>query len=248
MFLRAAADNARDIERGFAQGIGTEMYLAPGVNQPYTCLGSAPAEGVTFLFHTTYDNRNHKRLEKDEPQTSFRSEVEFTETDYVLHLFFAWDGYYNKLPAKGTDWRFECLAWSPTGGCSWGGSQGIHSASAWGNLRFELTNTQLNEIRKEIIFKSYRSYKNVLRDPGTKEDLFQCWADSEIGDPDFYQAVLEPIEKELDAYAAMVTVDMSDEDVATIYSNAVPRWKGLSHEVDQLRREYLTDRIVRTGK
>jgi len=247
IFLRAAADNARDIERGFARGISTEIYFAPGVNQPYTCLGSAPAEGVTFMFHTAYNNMNHKRLDKDAPQTSFRSEVEFTDTDYVLHLFFAWDGYYNKLPANGTDWRFECLAWLPTGAFSFGGSQGIHSASAWGNLRLELTNKQLNEIRKEIIVKSYRSYKNVPRDPGTKENLFQCWADSEIGDPDFYQTVLEPIEKELDAYAAMVKVDMSDEDVAKIHSNALPRWKGLAHEVDELRRKYLTDRIVRTG-
>jgi len=248
IFLRAAADNARAIERGFANGISTEMYFAPGVNQPYTCLGSTAAGGVTFLFHTTYNNRNHNRLDKEAPQTSFRSELEFTDTDYVQHLFFAWEGYYNKLPANGTDWRYECLAWTPTGGFSWGGSQGIHSASAWGNLRFELTARQLNEIRKEIIFKSYRSYKDVPRDPGIKENLFQCWADSEIGDPDFYRTVLEPIEKELDAYAAMVKVDMSDEEVARIYSNALPRWKGLAYEVDELRRKYLTERIVRTGK
>lgn len=83
---------------------GAEMYFAPGVNQPYTCIGFDPAKGVTFMFHTTYSNMNHKRLDRDAPRKSFRSEVEFTETDYVLHLFFAWDGYYNKLPANGTDW------------------------------------------------------------------------------------------------------------------------------------------------
>jgi hypothetical protein len=248
LFLRAEDTNARAIEQGFARGIGTEMYFAPGVNQPYTCLGSEPAAGVTFLFQTTYNNRNATRPDLQQPRTSFRSEVEFTETDYVLHLFFAWDGFYNKLPAAGTDWRFDCLAWTPAGGFSWGGSQGIHSASAWGNLRFTLTPTQLNAIRRDILFKTYRSYKQVPRDPGIRENLFQCWKDPEIGDPDFYDQCLAPLEQELDAYAALVKADMGEAEVAKVYTEALPRWKGLPHEVDELRRKYLSERITTAGR
>ncbi|NLC80035.1 MAG: hypothetical protein GX748_02500, partial [Lentisphaerae bacterium] len=248
LFLRAEDANARAIEQGFARGIGTEMYFAPGENQPYTCLGSAPAAGVTFLFHTTYNNRNATRLDKQQPRTSFHSDVEFTETDYVLHLCFAWDSFYNKLPAAGTDWRFDCLAWTPAGGFSWGGSQGIHSASAWGNLRFTLTPPQLNAIRREILFKTYRSYKQVPRDPGVRENLFQCWKDPEIGDPEFYTACLAPLEKELDAYAALVKADMGEAEVAKVYSEALPRWKGLAHEVDECRRRYLAEQFTASGR
>ena len=248
IFLRAEDDNARAIEQGFARGISSEMYFAPGVNQPYTCIGSSPVAGVTWLFHTTYNNRNATRLNKEQPRTSFLSEVEFTEKDYVLHMFIAWDSFYNKLPADGTDWRFDCIAWTPSGGFTWGGSQGIHSASAWGNLRFTLTPQQLNEIRKEIIFKTYRSYKQVPRDPNVRENLFQCWKDPEIGDPDFYATCLAPLEQELDAYAKLVKADMSAEDVARVYSEALPRWKGLAHEVDDLRRRYLNERIVTLGR
>ncbi len=248
IFLRADDKNARAIEQGFARGVTTEMYFAPGVNQPYTCLGSSPAEGVTFMFDTTYNNKNAMRLDRKNPNTSFRSEVEFTDTDYVLHLFFAWDAFYNKLPASGTDWRYECLAWTPAGGFSWGGSQGIHSASAWGNLRFTLTEKQLNAIRRELIFKTFRNYKTVPRDPGIKEDLFQCWEDPEIGDPEFYAQRLAPLKKELDSYVVLVKADMSDADVAKVYSEALPRWKGLAHEVDELRREYLAERIAKSGK
>ncbi len=249
IFLRAEADNARDIENGFASGISTEMYFSPGRNQPYSCLGSDAKSGVTFIFDTTYNNKNAKRLDKNSPVKSFRSEVEFTDTDYVLHMFFAWDGFYNKLPANpGDAWRFECLAWTPAGGFSWGGSQGIHSASAWGDLKFDLTAKQLTTIRKGIIFSTYKGYKLVPRDPGVRENLFDMWADDQIGDPEFYAKYLAPLQEELDGYAKMVHADMSDADVAKVYANALPRWKGLAHEVDELRRKYLTERLIRTGK
>ena len=248
IFLRAESGEARAIEQGFARGIGTEMYFAPGLNQPYTCIGSSPASGVTFMFNTTYNNRNATRLDRTQPRTSFDSAIEFTDTDYVLHLFYAWDGFYNKLPAAGTDWRFDCLAWTPSGGFSWGGSQGIHSASAWGNLRFTLTPSQLNEIRREIIFRTFRSYKQVPRDPGIQENLFQCWKDPAIGDPEFFEAYLAPLEAELDGYAALVKPDMSEADVARVYTEALPRWKGLAHEVDECRRLYLAERIATTGR
>ncbi len=249
IFLRTDDSNARAIEQGFARGIGTEMYFAPGANQPYVCLGSDPAAGVTFMFQTSYNNRNALRPHlKNNPRTGFRSEVAFSDTDYVLHLFFGWDLYYNKLPAPGTDWRFDCLAWSKAGGFSWGGSQGIHSASAWGNLRFDLTEKQLNEIRKGIIFRTYRSYMNIRQEPGVNENLFRIWEDAVIGDPGFYKKMLAPLEAELAAYAKKVKFDMTDAEVAEVYTKALPRWKGLSHEVDELRRKYLSERLTTTGK
>ena len=249
IFLRTDDSNARAIEQGFARGIGTEMYFAPGVNQPYVCMGSSPTSGVTFMFQTTYNNKNATRPDRiKNPKTGFRSEVAFSDSDYVLHLFFAWDLYYNKLPAPGTDWRFDCLAWSKAGGFSWGGSQGIHSASAWGNLRFNLTEKQLNEIRKGILFRTFRSYKNVTYEPGVSENLFRVWEDSIIGDPNFFQKMLAPLEAELDGYAARIKHDMTDADVAEIYTKALPRMKGLTHEVDELRRKYLSERISHIGK
>lgn len=248
VFLRCQAEDARAIEQGFARGIGSESYFAPGKNQPYVCFGTDPVKGITFFFRTTYDNRNNKRLVKDAADATLKSETAFTDDDYVLHLAFSWDAFYDKLPANGTDWRFECLSWTPAGGFSWGGSQGIHAASAWGNLRFSLTEKQLNEIRREMIYRTYRAYKQVPRDPGVKENLFSCWADAEIGDPAFYETCLKPLEEELDGYAKRVKPGMSDEEVADLFVHALPRWKGLPHEVDKLRREYLAERLVTTGR
>ncbi len=249
IFLRTEAKNVRDIENGFAKGLGTDIYFAPGINQPYSCFGVDLRNGVNFIFDTTYNNKNAKRLDRKSPKKSFRADVEFTDTDYVIHLFFAWNGFYNKLPAGAGDvWRFECITWTPAGGFSWGGSQGIHSASKWGNLIFNLTEKQLAAIRKDIIFSTYRDYKKVFRNPRTTENLFELWGDEEIGDPDFYAKYLAPMQKELDAYAKMVKADMSDEDVAKVYSEALPKWKGLTHEIDELRRKYLMERLIRTGQ
>ena len=249
LFLRTKDSNARAIEQGFARGIGTEMYFAPGVNQPYVCMGSNPTAGVTFMFQTTYNNKNAQRPNLvNNSKTGFRSEVEFTDTDYVLHMFFGWDLYYNKLPAPGTDWRFDCLSWTKAGGFSWGGSQGIHSASAWGNLRFNLTDKQLNEIRKGILFRTFRTYKNHKIEPGVNENLFRIWQDPVIGDPVFFEKMLAPLEAELDAYAKSITADMTDAQIADVYSKALPRMKGLKHEIDELRRKYLSERITLMGE
>lgn len=160
IFLRGEAENARDIERGFAPGISTELYFAPGRNQPYVCMGGGVAS-VDFIWQSTYNHKKHTRIDEKNTKSSFHKESEFTDHDYVLHLFFAWDGFYNKLPQDGTNWRFECLAWAPDGGYSWGGSQQIHSASAWGDLCFDLSKENITEIKKQVILKTFRNYRNV---------------------------------------------------------------------------------------
>lgn len=244
LFLRVEDPDAMRIRNGFARGIGTEMYFAPGVNQPYTCFGSGPVNGLDFLYPTTYNNPKHRRLDDKNPRTSFRSEVEFTESDYVLHLFFAWDNFYDKLPSvSGTDYRFECISWTPNGGFTWAGSRGIHSASTWGNLHFALTEKQLNAIRRNLIFKTFRNWKSVRKDK-TSIQLFDRWGDDAIGDPLFYQTMLRDLEKELDAMAASVREDMSDEEVAELYTKALLRWKEIPDEIDRLRGVYLSRTLM----
>ena len=245
IFLAVKDDNARKIERGFARGMGTEMYFAPGFNQPYNCFGTNPLKGLTFLWNSTYDNRNQRRLNDKDPVRSFRCETEFTDTDYVHHLFFAWDNFYMKLPNAGTEYLFECIAWTPAGGFSWGGTRGIHGVSDFGRLKFELTGPQLNAIRRNLIYRHYKSWKTYHKKPVATVNYFTLWADPEVGDPDFYQKVLVPLEKELDSYAAMVKEDMTDAEVAEIYTKALPRWIGLRDEIDLLRKQYLQDRMLK---
>ena len=246
IFLRVEDPDAQKVRLGFAPGYNTEMYFAPGRNQPYTCIGMEPAAGITYMFETTYNNANHRRPDRKNPAGSFRTETQFTDTDYVQHLFFGWENLYGKLPDRGSEYRYECIAWTPSGSYSWGGSHGVHAPSAWGSLRFDLAPEELNAIRRNILFKTFRKYRMVPREL-RNTDIFTIWSDPEVGDPDFYTAKLVPLEKELKTWAAMIREDMSDEDVETVYVRALPRMKGLADEVDRLRRQYLLERITLKG-
>lgn len=246
VFLRIEAENAREVEQGFAKAVSPECYFAPGHNQPYICFGPDPVGKSCWTFHTTYNNKGSTRLNEKQPARSYRIEYAFSDTDYVIHIFFGWETHYNKLPENGSEYLFEAIVWTPAGGMTWGGSQGPHGVSDWGRLRFDLDKDQLNEIRREIIFKTFRTYKNVNYGGvgGLGEDVFTVWGTDVIGEPAFYEQYLKPLQEKLEKYAKMVKKDMTDAEVEEVYVNAIPLMKGLRYEVEELRRKYLEDQLM----
>ena len=243
IFLRTEDPNARAVENGFASGMATEMYFAPGENQPYVCFGTSPTEGVQYAFQTMYDNRDCSRLDalnKKGGRQLFHCETEFTDTDYVLHLFFAWENFYQKLPGNGTDWKYDCLTWTPKGAYNWAGSQGPHSCMAWGDLRFELTDAQITEIRRGLLCRTHKNWRKT-----GKLDIFEKWADEEIGDPGFAAAKLAPLEKDLADAMAGVDLKMSDAEVNRIFEAALVKCRGIKHEIDALRKQWLLEEFTK---
>lgn len=243
IFLHVADPHARDVERGFANGIRTELYFAPGENQPYQCMGTSPLKGLSFVMNTLYDSCHVKRLEKD---VDIRSEVAFTDGDYVTHLSITWDSLYDKLPQAGGFYKFECLAWASDGGKTWGGSRGIHHSSDWGHLTFSLTSSQLTQIRREIIFRHYKTWNSFAITGGNRQlDAFDKWGDEVIGDPRFAEACLKDLQKEMADYVVRVKPDMDDGTVNDIFKHAVPTWLGFRHVLDARRKQYLKDEFTR---
>ena len=246
LFLRVEDSEARLVESGAKVGVKTEMYFAPGADEPYTCFGSNPRDGVSWDFATSYSSADHKKLDRTSPTgRRFRSEVAFTDGDYVLHVILPWDDFYQKLPASKSEWRFECISWCPDGGYTWGGSVGIHNVSRWGTLEISLTPKQLTEIRRGILLRAlpdWRKHKYV--GPFGALDYFETWADREIGDPAFYAECLKPLETELADYAKRIKPDMTDEDVNEVYEKGLVRIKGLKYELDRLRRAYLARKMT----
>ena len=243
IFLRTEDPNARAVEEGFAGGMATEMYFAPGANQPYICFGTSPTEGVQYAFQTMYDNLDCSRLDvlgKKPGRRTFRCETAFTDNDYVLHLFFAWENFYQKLPKNGTDWKYDCLTWTPKGAYNWAGSQGPHSCMAWGDLHFALTDAQLTEIRRGLLCRTHKNWRKT-----GKLDVFAKWADDEIGDPEFAAAKLAPLEKELADAMAGVNPKMSDADVNRIFEAALAKCRGIRHEIDALRKQWLLEELTK---
>ncbi len=248
VFLRVADKDARKVEHGFQNGIRTEIYFAPGDNQPYQCMGANPLEGVTFLMNTLYDSLHVKRLKIGD---GFRSEVAFTDDDYVTHLVFDWKNFYDKLPKDGDHYRFDCLCWAPGGHKTWAGSRGIHHSSDWGRLVFSLTPAQLTEIKRELVLSSYRDWATV----GTRGarrmltvNQFTKWADPAVGDPAFFEKCLKDFKAEHEALAKRVKPEMDDATVNEIFDKAVPGWMGLRHVLDAKRKDFLGDELIEKGE
>ena len=239
VFMAAKDKDVDLIENGFKGGFGGEFYFAPGANQPYICFGYGPKCGIEYTFQTSYTSFDHTRLEAakgDNDADALRGETWYFEGEYVYHFTFPWLAFYQKLPVKsGAAYKFELLCWG--NGCSWGGSQGVHEASNWGDLVFNLKPDEIAAIRRKIIFKTFRSWKGG---GGYTPDAFDAWADPVIGDPAFYNECLKPLQDELKGYVDRIKPDMSDADVNEIYEKGAVRWIGLKHEIDLLRRNYLT--------
>ena len=243
IFLRVADPNARAVEAGFAGGMGLELYFAPGKYEPYICFGADPRTGVSGRgFHTKYDSATYRRVLLAKDPENFRQEVDFTDTDYVLHLFFAWDAYYHRLPVDGTKWRFECLAFGPKGGATLGGSEAVHNSSKFCDLAFELKKDDVTAIRRALIYRSAKKWRRNGR-----LDRFDKWNDVAVGDPEFYAEVLKPIEAELDGYAKKVSLEMSDDDVNLVFEKALGRWLGIRDEIDALRKDWLQAKMFKGG-
>lgn len=242
VFLQVKDANARRIESGFAEGTPCEMYFAPGPDEPYASFGTTAREGVTFTMNTLYASADHERIgEGKRPHPNvFRSETQFSDDDYVCHLFFPWDDYCNKLPSASRPWKFECISWTSKGGMSWGGSQGIHEASSWGDLRIELSPAQMLAVKRALLFRHAKTWRHISL-PGTSADIFDMWSDDEIGDRAFHDKVLVPLRDELLCFAAKIRPDMTDDEVDEVFDKAFLRMKGLKHEIDRLRKQYLLE-------
>ena len=238
--MRVADANVRAVENGFAGGIGTECYFAPGVGEPYICFSSSPKEGIGFVFYTAYSSAYSQRVEFDDGKSPYalRQETAFSDGDYVLMVSFPWRAFYQKLPAaSGTEWRFECLA----DGYSWGGSQGVHESSSWGSLVFDLKPAEITAIRRRLV---YDTYKGWSRTGHGVLSAFDRWGDPVVGDPEFYESALKPLEATLKAEAAKVKADMSDAEVNEVYEKGAKVWIGLDHRIDELRQKWLLKKFT----
>ena len=242
LFLRVADKDASKVERGFTNGIGTEMYFAPGENQPYLCFGASPTKGLDFAMDTLYESRHVRRY-----KGKIKSEVDFSDEDYVIHFAIPWANIFDKLPKKGDHYKFDCIAWAPGGAKTWAGMRGIHHSSDWGHLVFNLTSAQLTEIRRELILSSYKTWRTV-NIPGTEAramDIAEKWDDVMMGDCEFYAKCLKPFLDAVDADAKLVTPEMDDATVNEIFERSLQKWMGLRHEIDSLRKRYLLDELVK---
>ena len=221
------------------------MYFAPGDNQPYYCPLPDMSNTAASIWNSSYNHRQWRQLDQH-GKTNFdiKTEKVYTEDGYIVYMFVAWDKFYDKLPEKGDTWDFENVHWSRFGGNSWNGLKTIHGRSTWGKLAFDISDDQMLQIKRNLIIKARQAYLKEKRTSGRYHGAIDRWAnDKYVGDPAFYNEKVAPLIQKLDSYLPLVTADMSDETVDKLFFEAVPAWNEIRYTIEDLRREYLEEKL-----
>jgi len=237
LLFRGFDDKVREVEAKLLGAGSYEMYLAPGINQPYTCFLPDLQSGENAVWNTTYPNENHRRFDKNSQE--MRTEHIFTDDGYITYMFLSWELYYDKLPDTADRWEFENVHWGRSGGYSWNGTKSIHGRSTWGNLAFNISKEQMIGIKRKIVYSALKKYTAEKKTGHAHQGVIDFWKDPVLGDTAFYNAVIAPYVEKLDSYVALVKPDMSDADVEKVFSEAVPGWNEMGFKVAELRRNYL---------
>ncbi len=241
MLFRVYDEKAPEVEAKLLGGGAFEMYLAPGINQPYVCLLPDLGGGAPHIFQTTYPNESYRRLKAD--NLDYEQELVYNKDSYELFISIPWDVYYNKLPDSGDVWEFEAFLWGRGQGGAWNGARTIHGRSDWGHLVFNLTEAQQTAIRKKLVFRALPRYKAEKQTNARIHGCIDFWKDPVLGDPEFYEAKVKPLVEHLDTYMPLVRLDMSDADVKKVFLEAVPYWNAMRFKVDDLREKYMREKL-----
>ena len=156
---------------------------------------------------------------------------------YATAMNVSWELAYNCLPENGTEWPFEMIYWSRSGGLTWGGTD-IWQRSNWGHWKFEGMSREVKSaIHRVIVYKALARYNAEKRI--ASGGIIGTWQDTELGDPAFYEAELKPLVDKLDAYAEEAEGEMSDALADKLFAEAVPSWYDFRVLADEIRTRYL---------
>jgi len=237
-------DKALEFQAGLGNAGSFEMYLAPGINQPYFCFLPNLNTGVNSIWDTTYNNAQWRRLDPKTSGMDAKSDKLFSKNGYMFYMFLGWTKFYDKLPETGDLWEFENVHWSRFGGYSWNGIKTVHGRSSWGHLTFQISKSQSAKIKRHIIFEARQAYQKEKRTSGSCHGAIDRWAnDTVLGDPEFYLKKVAPVTQKLDDALKLVKVDMDDATVEKLFKEAVPGWFEIRYVMSDLRRRYLEEKL-----
>ena len=228
-----------EVVRGKTRPTDYEMYLAIGEGEQVYQFGVNPLKRQ-FDYCPDW-NSPHKRFRRLSDYADFSSRP--TPYGFATAMNISWDLAYHVLPESGTEWPFEMIHWSRSGGVTWGGTD-IWQVSNWGHWKFEgLTDEVKAKICRVLMYKAlarYNAEKNIAGG-----GVIGKWKDAELGDPEFYEQCLKPLVEKLDAAAKDAEGEPDDATVMRLFAETVPQWYDFKYYASELRTKYLSERFVR---
>ena len=244
-FLVVCEDpKARDVGLGLAGGGSFEAYLAPGENEPYICMMINPLSGKMTVFNTMYSTFGHRWIDSRKGGGKYKLDSEFRDGSMAVYLFLSWENWAERAPRNGSVWDFENMYWNRAGNQCWNGTESIHGRSTWGELEFELTDSQRAKILKPLVCKAFAAYKAEKTCHGATNGIIEWAKDPEFCEVEFYESEVAPLVAELDKLGEEVKGDMDEKTVLRLAETALPRWSNVLFEIQRRRARWLQKKEI----
>ncbi len=218
-----------------------ETYIAPGDNEPYTCIMYSVQSDGCSLFSTMYDAPGHRRMNKDD-RAGVKFQHRIMKDRVQAYCFFSWANWMERVPKKGTEWDYEPLYWNRHGSFAWNGTESIHGRSTWGRLVFDLDDADRAAIYRPLLVKARSHFKDARKRVAGQVGIFERWDDPVLGDHEFFEACVRPIEERLKPYCDKINSKTTDEEVLALADEVLSDWWNVEYLVERARVEWSMSR------
>ena len=243
IYIHSKEPQMKKITTEGLSGGGLELFFMPGMeNVAYYQFIINLATGKIVFYEWDVPHRYYRPVEG-----AMKSETIALKDGWGTFIFIPWECLYDKLPLDKEQWRFGLMRWMPalkprSPSVTWGGH--VHEAGRWGLINWEALNTsERMAFKKSIITKAWIKYQRSAR------QLTRKWGNESYGNPEFYQSAVKPLIDRYDQYSKTIKkLDALDTaELEKIY-NLVPVWMEFKYEVDELRKNYLENKLLKPQK
>ena len=237
LYLLLRDPHAADTLKGMNDGANYEITVLPG--------------GLTHynqVFGNTRDTRNKQQVEWDAPQFGRKltrdyifTDSSVTENCHVFHTFVPWVMYYTRLPENGSVWTFViCCSWADEFRSVGGGA--VHELGRGLKVTFEIPDEARDAIRESVVQGAVGEYRRVR----SVWENAEFWSDPHMGDPAFFNEVVEPLLADLDKQAEIASGDKRTKaEIDRLFKDYLAKWIDFRLYLDGLRASYLEKGLFR---
>jgi len=232
VFIEYKDEEAEQVLAGLLPGGGLEIYMVPGMSEPYYQLMLDVPSGKRQFIDWSSPNRHYR------PADDFvTTEVAPIPGGFGVSLVFPWEMIYDKLPQADDTWPFGLVNFGRGGAFTWGSGQ-VHELSRFGKVSFPAITKALPAIHRWIVLRAFAKYKK------SAETAKVVWNDPEKGDPEFFETVLLPEMNRLGELGKHVSTKMSEKDSERLFQETVPAWMEFGYWIAERRTHFLADKLM----
>lgn len=232
VYMRFNDPEAVKAKDGIANGFYCEYDFQPGGETPWHWNMVTRADSANTDQGAVWDS----------PRKGFKVGAEYVTEDvfsaadcHVFHVYVPWILCWNEFPKNGDVWRLVVVAgWAGQFGALGGGA--VHELGRSLHLKFDLPDAARAKMTKKLLREAVRDYHRV-RDHWENASF---WADADLGDPAFHEAVVKPFLESCDALAKECSADdLADARAAEILATRLGDLADFRLALDRKRVEYL---------